>query len=109
MADFLKGPLIRNFPLWSGEDITFIINRKDPETQEYIDYAENTTAKIVFNVDRDDEVTINATITGHEAQFLIDDASVSGVKTGSKWKLQFTISGLDKAPVIGRVNRKDAG
>ena len=99
--------MVRNFPLWSGEDISFVINRKDPDTQEYIDYAAGTSAKIVFNVDKADEIVIPAVISGHEAQFSIDDETVKGVKTGSLWKLQFTVSGKDKAPVIGRVNRKD--
>lgn len=107
MPDLLSGPRVITFPLWKGNDTYFVVKRKDPNTGDEIDYDENTTAKVVFTSGKV-EVEFQATIVGSEAQFLIDDASVVDVKNNSTWRLQFTIDGRDKSPVIGKVSRKDA-
>lgn len=107
MPDLLNGPQVVTFPLWKGQDTYFVVKRKDPNTNQVIDYDENTTAKVVFTSGRN-EVEFSATIVGSEARFLIDDASVADVKNNSTWRLQFTIDGIDKSPVIGKVSRKDA-
>lgn len=105
MTSFLNGPLSRPFPLWKGQDTTFVVNRRDAQG-EYLDYDPNTTAKIVFIINKE-EFAVSAEIEGHTAQFVINDTDVTGVKTGSVWRLQFTIDGRDKTPVNGKVVRKD--
>lgn len=107
MADLLGGPKVITFPLWRGQDTYFVVKRRDLETGEFIDYDENTSAKVVF-LSGKTELSFTAKIVGNEAQFLIDDASVENVKNNSTWRLQFTIDGIDKSPVIGKVSRKDA-
>lgn len=107
MADLLSGPKVITFPLWRGQDTYFVVKRKDPDTGEFIDYDDNTSAKIVF-ISGKTELEFPAVIDGSEAQFLIDDASVVDIKNNSTWRLQFTIDGRDKSPVIGKVSRKDA-
>ena len=107
MPDLLSGPTVITFPLWKGQDTYFVVNRRDPNTGNLIDYDENTSAKVVFTSGKN-EVEFSATIVGSQAQFLIDDASVADVKNNSTWRLQFTIDGRDKSPVIGKVSRKDA-
>lgn len=107
MPDLLSGPTVITFPLWKGQDTYFVVKRRDPDTGDLIDYDQNTTAKVVFTSGRN-EVEFSAVISGSEAQFLIDDASVADVKNNSTWRLQFTINGRDKSPVIGKVSRKDA-
>lgn len=107
MADLLSGPRVVTFPLWRGQDTYFVVRRKDPDTGAFIDYDETTSAKVVF-ISGKNEVEFEATISGDSAQFHIDDAAVADVKNNSTWRLQFTIDGIDKAPVIGKVSRKDA-
>lgn len=107
MADFLSGPKTFTFPLWQGQDITFNVKRKDSEGVE-IPYDAETFAKIIFNAGTVNEIEFEAVIDGSNAQFIIDDTEVADVKTGSKWRLQFTVDGQDKTPVLGKVSRKDA-
>jgi len=107
MADLLSGPKVVTFPLWAGQDTYFVVKRKDPNTGEFINYDSTTTAKVVF-ISGKTEVEFSATIVGNEARFLIDDAGVAGIKNNGTWRLQFTIGGQDKSPVIGKVSRKDA-
>lgn len=107
MADFLDGPESYTFPLWRGQDTAFIVKRKNPTTGAYINYDTGTTAKIVF-LSGVTEYSFQAVISGSEAQFNINDVDVINVKTGSLWRLQFTIGGKDKSPIIGKVIRKDA-
>lgn len=107
MSDFLDGPKVYVFPLWRGQDTSFVVKRKDADTGEYIDYEDGTTAKIVFSTTTED-LEFDADISGSEAQFFINDDDVVNVKHNSQWRLQFTIDGKDKAPVVGKVARKDA-
>lgn len=107
MPDLLSGPTLVTFPLWKGQDTYFVVKRRHPETNALINYDAGTTAKVVFTLGKE-EIEFFATITGSQAQFLIDDASVANVKNNSTWRLQFTIDGRDKSPVIGKVSRKDA-
>lgn len=107
MADFLAGPVSYMFPLWRGQDTSFVVKRKDPATGDYIDFEEGTTAKIVF-VSGANEYVFDAVVDGHSASFVINDDDVVNVKTGASWRLQFTINGRDNAPVVGKVSRKDA-
>lgn len=48
-----------------------------------------------------------AEISGHSAKFVIDDATTKNVRTGSIWRVQFTVNGRDRTPVNGKVVRKD--
>lgn len=107
MPDLLGGPKVVTFPLWRGQDTYFVVRRKDPDTGDFIDYDENTSAKIVF-ISGKTELEFPATIDGDAASFQIDDTLVADVKQNSTWRLQFTINGIDKSPVIGKVSRKDA-
>ena len=107
MADFLTGPKTFTFPLWRGQDTAFTIRRKHPTTGAYVDYPENTTAKIVFTSSNTD-YEFNAVIDGHEARFSINDDDVVNVRTNSVWRLQFNFGGADRTPVNGKVVRKDA-
>lgn len=107
MADFVAGPQSYTFPLWRGQDSSFIVKRKNPATGAYLDYDAGTTAKIVFT-SGSTNYEFSAVITGHQAQFTVDDEAVKDVRNGSLWRLQFTINGKDKSPVVGKVVRKDA-
>lgn len=107
MPDLLSGPRVITFPLWKGQDTYFVVRRKDPNTGLALDYDENTSAKVVFTTGTT-SIEFQATIEDDKAEFLIDDASVVNVKNNSTWRLQFTIDGIDKSPVIGKVSRKDA-
>ena len=106
MADFVESPLIEPFPLWRGEDTTVVIKRKDSDGN-YIDFSENTSVKIVF-VSSNVEYVAQGVIQGHKAVIVVDDDLVVDVKSGATWRLQFTVNGRDKAPIIGKVVRKDA-
>jgi hypothetical protein len=107
MTDFLSGPESYNFPLWNGQDTSFIVKRKNSTTGDYINYDAGTTAKIVF-VSGTTSYEFPAVVSGSEAQFSINDQDVVNVKSGSFWRLQFTINGKDKTPIVGKVVRKDA-
>ena len=106
MAEFVSGPKTYTFPLWRGQDSVFTVNRRDPDTGQYIDYDDGTTAKVVFTSGTT-EYTFEAEIVGHTAQFIVDDQSVADVRNGSMWRLQFTVDGIDRALVVGKVVRKD--
>lgn len=108
MADFpLKGPKSYPIPLWRGQDTCFTIYRRDPETGEHIDYDEDTVVKIVFTTGVVD-YEFFAEIDGPRAKFVIDDQAVLDVRSNSIWRLQFVINGRDRAPIVGKVVRKDA-
>lgn len=107
MADFLSGPKSYSFPLWRGQDSAFVVRRRDATTGDFLDYDEGTTAKIVFS-NGTTEIEFPATISGSEAQFVIDDEDVADVKHNSLWRLQITTNGSDRAPFVGKVVRKDA-
>lgn len=107
MADFLDGPKNYTFPLWRGQDSAFVVRRKDATTGAYVDYDAGTTAKVVFTTGTT-EIEFAANISGSEAQFFIDDDDVVDVKHNSLWRLQITFNGSDRAPVVGKVARRDA-
>lgn len=106
MPDFLDGPKTYTFPLWRGQDTAFVVKRKDSETGAYIDYDEGTTAKIVFTSGIN-TYEFDAVVSGSEAHFTVNDADVVDVRSGSTWRLQFTMGGKDKSPIVGKVARKD--
>lgn len=84
-----------------------MVKRKDVTTGAYINYDSGTTAKVVFNTPTA-EIEFPAVISGSEAQFFIDDDDLAEVKHNSLWRLQFTVGGKDRSPVVGKVSRKDA-
>lgn len=106
MAEFISGPKTYTFPLWRGQDSVFTVKRKNPTTGAYTNYEAGTTAKVVFT-SGSTELEFDAVVNGHTAQFIVDDEAVKDVRNGSVWRLQFTVDGIDKAPVVGKVVRKD--
>lgn len=107
MAEFLSGPKSYTLPLWRGQDTAFTVKRKNPDTNAYINFDAGTTAKIVFTSGTTD-YEFSATISGSEAHFFIDDDDVVAVKNNSLWRIQFTVNGQDRTPIVGKVVRKDA-
>lgn len=97
-----------SLPIWNGQDTNFVAHRLDPNDPNVeLDFGDNISAKIVITSLRT-ELEFPAVISGSRARFVIDDEAVKGVKTGSKWRLQLTINGKDRAPINGKVVRKDA-
>ena len=71
MPDLLSGPTVITFPLWKGQDTYFVVNRRDPNTGNLIDYDENTSAKVVFTSGKNEvlrrlsEVKLNFLLMTH--------------------------------------------
>lgn len=106
MADFLKKALVRTFPLWLGQDTTFTVNRVDSQGDP-LDYDDGTELKVVFfDLDIDD-IESDAVISGSAATFTIKYTDVVDVPTGGPWRMEVSVNGIDKAPVIGKVVRTD--
>lgn len=107
MADS-SGPKVLTFPLWRGQDTVFTARRKDPVSGNYVHYAPGTTAKIIFTSGKN-VVEIQAdTIINDAATFIVKSFDVENIRSNATWRLQFTVDGLNEAPVIGKVVRKDA-
>lgn len=110
MTDIVPGPKVYTLPIWMGQDTSFIVNRVDPlDDSLFVDYPADTEAKIVvtprgFNVT---PLEFDADISGHQALFVIDDEAVKDVRNGSLWRIQFTYAGRDRAPINGKINRRD--
>lgn len=103
-----NGPKVMQFPLWHGQDTEFVARRKDNDSGNYVDYAPNTAAKIIFTSGQNVIEVEAKKISGQYAFFVIEHALVENVRNNSTWRLQFTVDGRDESPVIGKVVRKDA-
>lgn len=101
-----NGPKVMQFPLWRGQDTTFIARRKDADSGNYVHYAPGTIAKIIFT-SGSNVFEIVGNIYGDAASFVIQNSIVENVRNNAAWRLQFTIDGRDESPVVGKVIRKD--
>lgn len=103
-AKVAKTPQILDFPLWEGDDTTFIAHRKD-ESGKKIPFSASTVAELVFTSGKT-VVRIPGDIAGGAATFLVKSEEVANVRSGATWRVQFTTDGVEEAPVIGKVSRK---
>lgn len=103
MAD---GPKVMQLPLWRGQDTKFVARRRDPDSGNYVHYADGTIAKIIF-VSGQNVVEVIGDIYGDTAMFVIHSDDVLNVRSNASWRLQFTVDGRDESPVVGKVIRKD--
>lgn len=102
-----SGPQVLNFPLWRGQDTSFVARRKDKNSGHYVNFAEDTIAKLIFTSGTT-TVEVEGEIKGNAVFFIVRSDEVESIRNNASWRIQFTIDGRNESPVIGKVVRKDA-